>query len=91
MENVPGVNLSETEEEVCLSVADDGPGIPPDMMERVFDPFVRVEGSRSRETGGTGLGLTAAKTIAQGHGGRVELLNREEGGLEVRVLLPKSD
>lgn len=85
------VNLSETEEEVCLSVADDGPGIPPDMMERVFDPFVRVEGSRSRETGGTGLGLTAAKTIAQGHGGRVELLNREEGGLEVRVLLPKSD
>jgi len=84
------VTLSERDEDVCICVSDDGPGIPEDMMERVFDPFVRVEGSRSRETGGTGLGLTAVKTIAQAHGGRVELINRNEGGLEVRVSLPRS-
>lgn len=84
------VNLYEEDENVVLVVSDDGPGIPTDMMERVFDPFVRVEGSRSRETGGTGLGLTAVKTIAQAHGGQVELINREEGGLDVRVTLPIS-
>lgn len=76
--------------EVILSVRDDGPGIPEEMLARVFDPFVRVEGSRSRETGGVGLGLAAVKTIAQAHGGEVLLLNRESGGLEARVILPRA-
>jgi len=81
--------LSDGVSEVRLTVTDDGPGIPEDMAERVFDPFVRVEGSRSRETGGAGLGLTAVKSIVQAHGGRVDLINLDEGGLEVRVILPR--
>ncbi len=84
------VSLEADKKAVILSVRDAGPGIPPDMMERVFDPFVRLEGSRSRETGGTGLGLTAVRTVAHAHGGRVELINLQEGGLDVRVHLPRS-
>jgi signal transduction histidine kinase len=84
------VELSFTSDSIVLSVRDNGPGIPDDMLERVFDPFVRVEESRSRDTGGVGLGLAAVKTIAQAHGGRVELFNREGGGLEARVTLPRS-
>lgn len=87
------VTLGICEDEVCLTVSDDGPGIAEDMMERVFDPFVRVEGSRSRETGGVGLGLTAVKTIVQAHGGHIDLMNRPQsegrGGLDVRVCLPQ--
>lgn len=83
------VELSATADSVVLSVRDDGPGIAEDMMERVFEPFVRVEGSRSRDTGGVGLGLAAVKTIVEAHGGTVTLANREGGGLEVRVVLPR--
>jgi len=85
------VALGDAGGEARLTVSDDGPGIPDDMAERVFDPFVRVESSRSRETGGTGLGLTAVKSIAQAHGGRVDLINLSEGGLQVRVTLPHGD
>lgn len=84
------VELSVTANAIVLSVRDDGPGISEDMLDRVFEPFVRVEGSRSRETGGVGLGLAAVRSIAQAHGGDVELINREGGGLEVRVTLPKA-
>lgn len=85
------VALFSTEDGTVLSVRDDGPGIPEDMLERVFDPFVRVEGSRSRDTGGVGLGLAAVKTIAQAHGGDVQLINRDGGGLEARVTLPHAE
>jgi signal transduction histidine kinase len=57
-------------------------------MQKVFDPFYRLEGSRSRETGGTGLGLSIARNIAQMHGGDVRLRNHEEGGLEATLTLP---
>ena len=72
-----------------ISVADDGPGIPADEMEAVFQPFVRLEKSRSRNTGGTGLGLPIARNIARAHGGSLNLRNRPEGGLEVILLLPR--
>jgi len=85
------VKLDVDGDDVCLSVSDDGPGIAPEMMQRVFDPFVRVESSRSRETGGTGLGLTAVKTIVQAHGGQIDLINLQGGGFDVRVTLPQSD
>jgi hypothetical protein len=69
-------------------VEDDGPGVPPDQLERVFDPFYRVEDSRNRETGGTGLGLPIARNIFRAHGGDVTLANRPGGGLRVQVVLP---
>jgi len=82
------IDLAHGDGEVVVTVTDDGPGIPQDMLERVFDPFVRVEESRSRDTGGTGLGLAAVKMIAQAHGGTVELSTLESGGLQARVTLP---
>jgi signal transduction histidine kinase len=72
-----------------IVVEDDGPGIPDADRERVFEPFVRLETSRSMETGGTGLGLTLVKAIAEGHGGSVSLENRTEGGLRARLRLPR--
>ena len=60
-----------------------------DELERVFDPFYRLEGSRSRETGGTGLGLSIARTILRAHGGDVYLENRPGGGLCAVLVLPE--
>ncbi len=71
-----------------VEIEDDGPGIPPADRERVFEPFYRREPSRSRQTGGIGLGLAVVRSIARGHGGDVELLNRSGGGLTARVELP---
>lgn len=73
-----------------IRVQDEGPGIPPAALEKVFDPFYRIEGSRSRETGGTGLGLTIARSVAETHGGSLVLRNRPEGGLEAVLVLPRS-
>jgi signal transduction histidine kinase len=73
---------------VEITIDDDGPGIPEDELARVFQPFYRVEGSRSRDTGGIGLGLAIALSIVQAHGGRLTLANRSEGGLRARVTLP---
>ncbi|HZF34953.1 MAG TPA: ATP-binding protein, partial [Candidatus Angelobacter sp.] len=69
-------------------VDDDGPGIPAAEFERVFAPFVRLEGSRNRQTGGVGLGLSIARTIARDHGGDVILANRPAGGLRATIVLP---
>jgi two-component system, OmpR family, sensor kinase len=71
-----------------VEVDDDGPGVPESDIERAFEPFLRLEGSRSRETGGAGLGLAVVRAIARGHGGEVTLQNRPEGGLRARVTLP---
>ena len=59
---------------------DEGPGIPEDELERVFEPFYRLEDSRNRETGGSGLGLTIARNIARAHGGELKLRNRPAAG-----------
>ncbi|HUN72211.1 MAG TPA: HAMP domain-containing sensor histidine kinase [Steroidobacteraceae bacterium] len=72
-----------------ISVCDEGPGIPPQELEKVFEPFYRLESSRNRDTGGTGLGLSIARDVAQTHGGSLVLLNRPEGGLEARLTLPR--
>ncbi len=71
--------------DVIVRVRDNGPGLPEDMLEKVFDPFVRVESSRSRETGGAGLGLTIARTLAEKNGATLKLRNHPEGGLEAIV------
>jgi signal transduction histidine kinase len=70
-----------------IRVLDRGPGIPPELLETVFQPFYRVEGSRNRETGGTGLGLAIARQLAQALGATLSLQNREGGGLEARLTL----
>ena len=74
--------------DAVIEIDDEGPGIPHAEMERVFDPFYRAEPSRSRETGGAGLGLAVVRSIARAHGGDVTLKNRDGGGLTARVSLP---
>lgn len=74
---------------VKLHVADTGPGIPADELERVFEPFYRLEASRNRNSGGTGLGLGIARNIARAHGGELTLHNRATGGLEAVLTLPR--
>jgi signal transduction histidine kinase len=83
------VRLTETPEVYEIVVEDSGPGIAEEDRIRVFDPFVRLESSRNSETGGSGLGLTLVKAIAEGHGGSVTLENRLEGGLRVCLCLPR--
>ena len=85
------VTLAQDAGDIQVTVADRGPGIPEDMREKVFAPFFRLEQSRSRETGGTGLGLAVARTIVQGHGGDITLSARPGGGLAVRVTLPRTE
>lgn len=73
---------------VIVDIADDGPGIPANMLGAVFEPFVRLEDSRNKESGGVGLGLTIAKTSIEADGGSLVLRNRDEGGLSAIVTLP---
>lgn len=82
------VMLSRNGAEAMIVVDDNGPGIPPERLADVFEPFVRLETSRSRETGGVGLGLAIARSIVQAHGGGLTLENRPEGGLRATVTLP---
>ena len=73
---------------LAIHVDDDGPGIPPADIDRVFEPFQRLEASRNRETGGSGLGLPIARNILRAHGGDVTLANRTPGGLRATITLP---
>jgi signal transduction histidine kinase len=82
------IQVDETATELTLRIRDHGPGMPNTELESVFEPFYRLEGSRSRETGGTGLGLSIARNIARMHGGEVRLRNHENGGLEAVLTLP---
>ena len=82
------VRIEGDRHEVRILVEDDGPGIPEAEQERVFEPFVRLEGSRSSQTGGIGLGLAIARSIVRAHGGDIRLANRPGGGLAVTVALP---
>ena len=72
-----------------IEVADRGPGIPDDQIAAVFDPFMRLETSRNRETGGIGLGLALAQAIVSDAGGTITLANRESGGLAATITLPR--
>jgi len=72
-----------------ILIEDDGPGIPAADLERVFEPFFRLDASRNSETGGTGLGLSVARTIVHAHGGTLFLANRPSGGLRAVIRLPQ--
>lgn len=76
-------------QEVVVRVLDRGPGIPADEREAVFRPFYRLEQSRSKDGGGSGLGLAIAKQLADAHGWRIELAEREGGGLSASLVIPK--
>lgn len=82
------LRLSREGGEAVVTVEDDGPGIPPERLDAVFEPFVRGEDSRSAQTGGAGLGLSIARSILAAHGGSVSLENRTRGGLRATVRLP---
>jgi signal transduction histidine kinase len=81
--------IVEDEAALIIRVRDEGPGIPPEELERVFEPFYRVESSRNRDTGGTGLGLSIARDVAQAHGGSLVARNLPVKGLEVLLVLPR--
>ena len=91
--NKPGgavfVSVKQADENVILEVADTGSGIPADCMESIFEPFFRVDKSRSRQMGGVGLGLALVREIARLHGGSVRTEARAEGGTAFRVVLPR--
>lgn len=82
------VNLESNNKRLEISIDDDGPGIPSDKREDVFKAFYRLEGSRNKETGGVGLGLSIAKDVITSHGGKIELLDSDLGGLRVLVSIP---
>jgi len=86
--NCAHVSLRQQGQDIMISVDDQGQGIAVDKIEAVFDPFFRLEESRSRETGGSGLGLAIVRLVAQSHGGSVQLFNRPEGGLRAMMVLP---
>ena len=81
-------SLSVNDRLAEIDIEDDGPGVPTPELNRVFDPFYRREPSRNRQTGGIGLGLSVARSIARAHGGDVALQNRPQGGLRAKVTLP---
>jgi signal transduction histidine kinase len=85
---VPPVSVGAAGAMLTIEIEDDGPGIPPGDLERVFEPFHRGEPSRNRETGGVGLGLPIARNIMRAHGGDVVLANRPTGGAKATVTLP---
>lgn len=78
----------EIKRDALITVTDEGPGIPPEELSRVFEPFYRADTSRSRTTGGSGLGLTIARNIVVAHGGKIDVTNRHRGGLKALVTLP---
>jgi signal transduction histidine kinase len=85
------VRAERNADSICVFIRDNGPGIPEEHLARAFDPFFRAEESRSRETGGTGLGLTIARMLAAKIGATVKLRNHPDGGLEAQVTWKTSD
>ena len=83
------ISIEDTAAELLIRIRDEGPGLPEAELERVFEPFYRLESSRNRATGGTGLGLSIARNIAQMLGGDVRLKNVPQGGLEASLSLPR--
>jgi signal transduction histidine kinase len=82
------VAVEDAGAEIVVLIDDDGPGIPALERSAVFEPFYRVEPSRSRETGGAGLGLAIARAIVEAHGGRIGADGAPEGGARIRIVLP---
>jgi two-component system sensor histidine kinase CpxA len=77
-------------EEIVVRVLDSGPGVPNDALQKIFEPFYRLDDARNRQTGGAGLGLSIADRAVRLHGGQLRASNRKGGGLEVEIRIPAS-
>jgi two-component system sensor histidine kinase CpxA len=75
-------------EEIVVCVRDSGPGVPSEALQKIFEPFYRLDDARNRQTGGAGLGLSIADRAIRLHGGQLRASNRKEGGLEVEIRIP---
>lgn len=84
------IEVREAGDMLAVAIRDRGPGLPEHYVDTVFEPFFRVEHSRNRQTGGSGLGLSIARNIARQHGGDITLANRQGGGLEALLRLPRA-
>jgi signal transduction histidine kinase len=83
------IEVIDSPQRLRIAVSDRGPGIPEAELERVFEPFYRLDASRNMDSGGTGLGLSIAREIARWHGGDVTLRNASGGGLIAELALPR--
>jgi len=83
------IRVEDGADALRIAIEDDGPGIPEEALGSVVEPYVRLETSRSRSTGGVGLGLAIARDAARLHGGELELRNRQGGGLAACIVLPR--
>ncbi|HSH43119.1 MAG TPA: ATP-binding protein [Arenicellales bacterium] len=86
-----GIALGTDGGQAIVTVEDSAPGVPPEAIDRLFERLYRVEGSRSRDSGGAGLGLAICRNIARAHGGGIEAYHASLGGLGLRLTLPLSD
>jgi two-component system sensor histidine kinase BaeS len=82
------VTVRSTARHIAIDVMDTPPGVPDELLPRLFDRFFRVEGSRNRATGGSGLGLAICRSIAEAHGGTIEARHAPQGGLWIAIRLP---
>jgi two-component system sensor histidine kinase CpxA len=82
------VELKRDPENIVIRIADHGPGVPDEVLDKMFEPFYRVADARDRQSGGTGIGLAIAEQAVRLHGGSIRAINRAEGGLLVEILLP---
>ncbi len=86
----PRIRIEDAPHTLRLIVEDDGPGIPPEALARVTEPYYRPDAARASDTGGVGLGLSIVNDVALLHGGELRLANRPQGGLEATLALPRS-
>ena len=86
----PRIIVSDDETDLRISVEDEGPGIPPEALDRVTEPFYRPDAARASDTGGVGLGLSIVRDVALLHGGELALANRPQGGLSAELRLPRN-
>ncbi|EXJ12986.1 sensor histidine kinase [Nitrincola nitratireducens] len=84
------ITLNETPDAFLITILDNGPGVPEEELAHIFEPFVRLETSRNRNTGGHGLGMTIARNIVHTHGGSIQLKNEPGMGLKVDIQLDKA-
>jgi signal transduction histidine kinase len=83
--------VADSDSELAISIKDDGPGIPPEELSRVTEPYYRPDVARTAGTGGVGLGLSIVTDIAAQHGGELRLENRLQGGLQATLILPRDE